>query len=252
MIIDFNLSVTPQTLHLSVPQANHEIEIPNIVVLNPVTHKVYGVGDTKDVVKERLGERWQEARKELQFVQAFDMVEADPELDKFILWRFMTDAHKKVRQTAGLRFLLNRLQDRFAFDLSLPNFSAFPPERQQALVNFMQADLRGQSVTINQERLEIPLKLRRLEAFGRLFFTLLVPYLLIAGGVFTALRIPELNLFTTLIMVFLLGVAIEMIGKALWMIIMRRFLPVGYLRHFLPRMPMRGFTQRMANFFLRE
>jgi hypothetical protein len=252
MIIDFNLTVTPQTLHLTVPQADHDIEVLNSVVLNPVTRKVYGVGDAKEVVKERLGERWQEAKNDLKFMEAFAEEEADPELDKFILWRFMTDAHKQVRKSTGFRNLLQRLQDRYNFNLSLPNYAGFSADRQQALVNFLQADLRAQTVLINQNRVDIPLKLRRLETYGRLFFTLLLPYLLIAGGVLAALSRPELNLFTTLILVFLLGVAMEMIGKALWMIVMRRFLPASYLRHFLPRLPLPGLTRRMANLLLPE
>lgn len=252
MIIEYNLSVTPENLHLSIPQADYTLDVANIIVINPETRRVYGVGDTREVVKERLGDSWEEARHDLKFLQAFADVESDHELDKYVLYRFMTEAHKLVRQTSGFRFLLQRLQDRFDFNLTIPNFDKFTPDRQQSLVNFMQADLRAQFVIINQKNLEIPLKLRNLETYGRLFFTLLLPYLIIAGGVLALIRLPEQNLFITMGIVLLLGLTLEVIGKSSWMLVMRRFLPVSYLRHFLPRLPLPGITNRLASFFLKE
>ena len=252
MIIEYNLSVNPQTLHLSIPQADYTMEVANIIVLNPQTRRVYGVGDTREVVKERLGDRWQEAKGDLKFLQSFADEEADPELDKYVLYRFMTEAHKQVRQTSGIRFFFQRLQDRFAFNLTISNFDEYSTSRQQALVDFMQADLRAQSVIINQKNRELPLKLRRLETAGRLFFTLLLPYLIIAGGVLAVLSLPERNLLITMGLVLLLGLVLEMAGKAAWMLVMRHFLPVSYLRHFLPRLPLPGITNRLANIFLKE
>ena len=252
MNIQLNLSVSEENLHISIPQANHMVDIPNIIVLNPKTRRVYGIGDSQDDVKERLGENWEEAKNELKFLQAFTKDEADPELDKYIIFRFMTEAHKQVRQTSGLRLNFQRMIDRFLYNLTLPNFGAFSPERQRALVNFIQADLRAHSITINGKNVDIHLKLRRLDATGRLFFTLLLPYLLIAGGVFAALSLPDMNFFTTLLVVFIFGMLLELIGKSLWMLVMRRFLPAHYLRHFIPRLPLPGVTRRIANIILKD
>ena len=252
MIIEYNLTVDPQTLKLSIPQATFSREVPNIVVINPETRRVYGIGDTKAEVKERLGERWQDAKDQLKFLQSFADVEADPEIDKYVIYRFMMDAHKQVRQSSGFRYLLHRLQDRFDFNLNIPNFDEFPTQRQKSLVNFMQADLRAQFVIINQKHREIPLKLRRFETFGRLFFTLLLPYLIIAGGIMAVLSLPGRNLIVTMGLVLLIGLALEVLGKTTWMLVMRRFLPVDYLRYFLPRLPLPAVTNRLAGVFLKE
>jgi hypothetical protein len=156
-----------------------------------------------------------------------------------------------------LKKLIYQVLDRFDIDLRIDGYERFTPERRQALESFLQSDLRARKLVINGSRVDSPPALRSLEAWVRILFTLTVPYLFIGAAVFIALGLPESSLpggskWVALGLILLLGGGVELLGIAAWMVVMRRFLPTGYLRYFLPRLPMQSLTRRLANFLLRE
>lgn len=257
MIIEVHLQVTSQRLRLSIPQVGYEAEFPNMITLNPKTKRILGFAESQADTRQRLGERWEALEGELEFRPALGVEEADVELDKYVLWRFVSEAHQQARQSQGLRRFLHQMVDRFDVQLDIEGYERFSPERRQALEYFLQSELRARKLTINGKSLEIAPATRNLEAWLRVSLTLTLPYVLIGMGFFIAFSLPERNLpggslILTLAGVLVLGLAVETLGKAVWMVVMRRLAPVSYVRYFLPRLTMQGVTRWLAGWLLRE
>jgi hypothetical protein len=194
MIIEMQLSITPQYLQLTIPQANHSQRTPNIIAISPKRKRIFGFGLSKEAVRQRLGERWDEIKDDLIFKHAFNQVEPDLELEKYVLWRSITNAHRQVREGRGLQRMFHQAVDRFDVRLDIEGYERFALERRQALEYFLQSDLRARKLVINSRPVEISPRLRTTEAWVRVLFTLTIPYLLIGAGVFIVIGLPESSL----------------------------------------------------------
>jgi hypothetical protein len=255
MNIDTQLEINPDSLQLNIPEIEYRQQDENKVTLNPKTKRVFGIGISRNEIRNKMGERWEEVKDDLVTKPAFGVQDPDIDLNKYILWRYLTDTHHRVRGSRGLKYTLHQMLDRFDLQLTAETYDRLPNSHRQELENFLQADLRVRKLTINNCTSEIPARYRTIESFARVLLTLTIPYLLVGIGVFTVLGQPKSSLpggstFLGVGIVVIVGILLELIGIIAWMLVMRLLIPVSYLRYFLPRLPMRGITKRLADLFL--
>jgi hypothetical protein len=255
MNIEIKLEINPDSLALMIPKTEYHQQDENKVTLNPKTKRVFGIGISRNEIQNKMGERWEDVKDDLVTKPAFSVQDPDIDLDKYILWRYLTDTHHRVRGSRGLKYTIHQMTDRFDLQLTADSYERLPRKHRQELENFLQADLRVRKLTINGKTSEIPARYRSIESFARVLLTLTIPYLLVGLGVFTVLGQPKSSLpggstFLGVGIVVLIGILLEIFGVIAWMLVMRLLVPASYLRYFLHRLPMRGLTRRFADLFL--
>lgn len=251
-----HLDITPEKLHASIPGGAYNQELPNIVTVLHDQKRVAALGETKEALRTRVGERWEELKDKLVFRTAFQP-EGDPDLDHYVLFSLARKAFKEARKEANpdpaILRVLNLSRNTYDFHLRLPEYEQFDSARQERLRYFTQVELRARRLFINGQSVELPPTERRRELLSRLLLVVLVPYTLLIAGAYIAVRQAQANqVITAVAGLVLVGVLLQALGQAIWMLLMRRRLPASYLRYLLPRLPYQVIARRLAGWLLRE
>lgn len=246
----FKLRVTPDHLQASLPGEAYNHELPNVVAVFKDKKRVAALGETKDALRKRLGERWDELKDQLLFRPVFQP-DGDPELDHYVLYSLARTAFRQAHAQAKTNAPRLRLpllsRNTYDFELDLPEYARFDPSRQERLQYFAQVELRARRLAINGLSVEQPPAARRWELLARILLVVLLPYTILIAGAYVAVRQAQADqVITAIAGLVVVGVLLQALGQATWMLLMRRRLALGYLRYLLPRLPYQVIARWLA------
>lgn len=161
MILDFTLRADRETIRISAPQVNLDVQIRNLVgiLTGAANPQIVSLGDTPAEIAANAPGFWQKNRSQIEFVHPFDFTEKsahsgqyEPLIAARIVQWYANNAFARMDRRGFKRMLLSPWVDRVDYRLDLNGFQTLPPATRQQFVRHLKKLLTApRRVWINGE-----------------------------------------------------------------------------------------------------
>lgn len=138
MIVDVQVQVSHGKVKIHVPQANLQVDMPDIVACETRTRQIVAIGQTADQVQLEAPQQWQRHADRIEFRPAFDAARFEPEFALAVLNYYAEKARARIRPGLIVRFIGSYI-DKFHYDLRLPGYEDLPAKTRTKFVRLLRS-----------------------------------------------------------------------------------------------------------------
>ncbi|MCU0484511.1 MAG: hypothetical protein MUC85_00240 [Anaerolineales bacterium] len=233
MPLPIHLKIDAKQIHLEDPEGGIRIRLENQVAYDTRRLTLISYGKSADQLKAEMGADWQDFSRNTAFVRIFDPKTIGPVFDYQVIDLLF---HRLFQQIpSGNPGLLKKMsKPSLEIKAEIQDYERLSLGRRRELEYHLQDFQGAQRLWINGEERTIPLKWRTLQAWSGWVLRLLLPMLLLFGGLLTIFTQPKqqaVQLLLTAAGWITVSVLTFFLGTILWILIFRKKLPSGYLRY---------------------
>ncbi len=226
------LHITPQTVSYGL-QGAEQIQHDNRLAYDPELLRVLSFGKHEARLKNEMGKDWPAFRQKAAFTSLFDPHARGPVFDYQILAAIMEDLRQQAfpgHFLGGANWPWNMLDIR----AEIQDYEALFLGRQREFEYYLQDFHHARTLWVNSKDCTIPVSRRSLQAGVGVALRILLPALVLYGGLALSVGYWEKQMLLAAVLV-VAGAALALLGywlgTALYLWLFRRCLPHGYLRY---------------------
>lgn len=224
----YHFQITPATIDIWDEQTGYRLAVRNQVVYRSSDGMVFALGESVEEASTRLGGLRAREKSGFCTIALFEPDGSNLRYEIRMMEHFTRLLHRQSQQARPLALFFAKLVDSFDYFLTIPDYETYPEARRRALEQHLQGHLRLRQLVINGREVQIPLWRRNLEYCLRRTLLTVLP---LAATVAAYLSMPAVFASNPLyFLVYLLFVTyfVYFVGKFLWMLITRWFMPGDY------------------------
>jgi hypothetical protein len=254
MVIDFKAIIDTETIQVKVPVAHMDDKLLNLVAYDTEMKIPLEFGVSEAELQRDIPAEWEKVKDITGFETLFAIETPKYDFENFFFEYYRTNIFVKTRRLLRKFGWFFADFDWYDYDLWIQNYKQWPAERCQKFEYMLQINQKARKLSINGAPREIPLWRRRLEKWIRWLLTGCCPAVLFIGllfvwGIIAGIDEKWLPLFVIIIILPLLA---WFVGTVVWMISMRKLVPVSYLRLFVPEFTLQYVTEKLAAVLLKD